>query len=158
MEREGAGLNKSFLTKEFGTEILWLQRYFKRSYSNPQNSQLEQMIIDRKQELFYPCQNSDINSGFKTNKRSTPEALKRLELEEQDSLLKIYQTWLTAIEKHLKTSDANVVRVVREVFVNKYMNVDGAGRKYLNYGKTRTYEIVYQWLQELNIIFFNERK
>ncbi|RGC38196.1 hypothetical protein [Streptococcus gallolyticus] len=151
-------MNKRALTVEFGAEILWLQRYFKRSHTNPNNSQLEQMIVDRRLELFYPYQDNDINSGFKTNKKSTPEALKRLELEEQDNLLKIYKTWLTAIEKHVKTSDANVVKVVREVFVNKYMNVDGAGRKYLNYSKTRTYEIIYEWLQELNIIFFNERK
>nr|DAF53330.1 MAG TPA: hypothetical protein [Siphoviridae sp. ctHjK2] len=116
------------------------------------------MIIDRKQELFYPCQDSDINSGFKTNKRSTPEALKRLELEEQDSLLKIYQTWLSAIEKHLKASDTNVVRAVKESLVLKYMNVEGAGNKYLHYSKGRTYKIMYQWLRELNIIFFNERK
>lgn len=149
---------RSSLTIEFSTEILWLKRYFKRSHINPKNSCLEQMIIDRKQELFYPCQDSDINSGFKTNKRSTPEALKRLELEEQDSLLKIYQTWLSAIEKHLKASDTNVVRAVKESLVLKYMNVEGAGNKYLHYSKGRTYEIMYQWLRELNIIFFNERK
>lgn len=151
-------MNKRALTVEFGAEILWLQRYFKRSYVNPKNSQLEQMIFERKQELFHPYQEHDINSGFKTNKKKTPEALRRLEMEEQDNLLKIYQTWYRAIERHLKSSDNNVVNVVREVFVSKYTNVECAGRKYLNYGKTKTYEILYQWLQELSITFFNERK
>jgi len=158
LRKEKALGKRSSLTIEFSTEILWLQRYFKRSYINPTNSCLEQMIIDRKQELFYPYFETDINNGFKTNKKRTPEALKRLELEEQDSLLRIYQTWLTVIDKHVKTSDKNLVKVVKEALVFKYMNIEGAGNKYLHYSRGRTYEIVYQWLQELNIIFFNERK
>ncbi|SDJ00511.1 hypothetical protein [Streptococcus equinus] len=151
-------MKKSSFKIEFNTELQYLKRYFKRSTSNPKYSCLEQMIIDRKEELFHPYFETDINHGFKTNKKRTPEALKRLELEEQDTLLKIYQTWIIAIEKHLKMSDINIVRVVKDVYVNKNMDVETAGMKYLHYGKTRTYEILYNWFQELNITFFNERK
>lgn len=124
-------MKKSSFKIEFNTELQYLKKYFKRSTSNPKYSCLEQMIIDRKEELFHPYFENDINYGFKTNKKRTPEALKRLELEEQDSLLKIYQTWLTAIEKHVKTSDNNIVKVIKDVYINEYMNIENASKKIL---------------------------
>lgn len=150
-------LNKKDLQIEFNTEILWVQRFFKRSVTDARYSQIEQMIIDRKEELRYPYIKKDLNSGFKTNKKDTPLALKIIEIEEADNLLKIYQTWQQVLNQHISHTDKATLNVIRAVFVNKSMNVSKAGAKYLHYGQTTTYKIIYKWFQDLNFAFFNAR-
>ena len=148
---------KTSLNVEYNTEILWLNRYFKRSTSNPRYSCLEQMIIDRKEELFHPYFETDINKGFKTNKRVTTEALRRLELEEGDTLLRKYQTWLKVIDKHIKTSDKGMVNLIKDVYINKYTTLEVAANKHLHYSRSVAYLKVGDWLEELNTAFFNAR-
>ena len=148
---------RNSLNVEYNTEILWLNRYFKRSTSNPRYSCLEQMIIDRKEELFHPYFETDINKGFKTNKRVTPEALRRIELEEGDTLLRKYQTWLKVIDKHIKTSDKGMVNLIKDVYINKYTTLEVAANKYLHFSRSVAYPKVGDWLEELNTAFFNAR-
>ena len=150
-------MNRKDLTIEFNTEILWLQRFFKRSVTDARYSQIEQMIKDRKEELRYPYVSKDANAGYKTNKKTTPLALKIIEIEEADSLLNIYQTWQRVLQRHISITDEPTLNVIRAVFVKKSMNVQRAGEKYLHYSKTVTYRIIYKWLQDLNIAFFNAR-
>lgn len=150
-------MSKNDFQIEFNTEILWLRRFFERSKINPKNSVLEQMIADRVEELRYPYIKKDLIVGTKSSKKTTPLALKFVEIEECDDLLKIWRTWQRVLRQQISVTDRDTLKVIRAVFINKSMNLTGAGAKYFHYSHPVTYRIIRKWFQELNIAFFNAR-
>ncbi len=142
-------LNKKDLTIEFNSEILWLQRYFK--------STLKKMIADRREELRYPFREKNDKLGIKSNKQATPRALQIIIAEEEDPRLQMMLTWEKVICDYVNATDESLLRVIKAVFVTKSMNISGAGRRYMYYGKTTTYKMIYEWLQGLSIAYFKAK-
>lgn len=142
-------MNKKDLTIEFNSEILWLQRYFKNI--------LQRMIEARREELRYPYRENTDNLGIKSTQKATPEALKIIEVEEADARLQMMLTWDKVIRDYVRATDERLLRVIKAVFVTKSMNISGAGRRYMAYGKTNTYKLIYEWLQGLSLAYFKAK-
>lgn len=142
-------MNKKDLTIEFNSEILWLQRYFKHT--------LQRMIAERREELRYPYRENTDNLGIKSTQKATPEALKIIEVEEADARLQMMLTWDKVIRDYVRATDERLLRVIKAVFVTKSMNISGAGRRYMAYGKTNTYKLIYEWLEGLSLAYFKAK-
>lgn len=142
-------MNKKDLTIEFNSEILWLQRYFKNI--------LQRMIEARREELRYPYRENTDDLGIKSTQKATPEALKIIEVEEADARLQMMLTWDKVIRDYVRATDERLLRVIKAVFVTKAMNISGAGRRYMSYGKTNTYKLIYDWLQGLSLAYFKAK-
>lgn len=142
-------MNKKDLTIEFNSEILWLQRYFKNI--------LQRMIEARREELRYPYRENTDDLGIKSTQKATPEALKIIEVEEADARLQMMLTWDKVIRDYVRVTDERLLRVIKAVFVTKAMNISGAGRRYMAYGKTNTYKLIYEWLQGLSLAYFKAK-
>lgn len=116
-------MRKTKLEKEFAGHILWLQRYYRKSKNNPVNSILLDMLEEREKTA-------------QTDKFS-------------DNTCQLLFAWLEAITLMINKTDSSVMSVVKAVYVNRSMNMTGAGQRYLHYGQTKTIEIVRGWFEEL---------
>lgn len=100
-------------------------------------------IKDRIEQIENPLRRTDINSGIKAqNKTQDPKVLLDLIKKESDPVLHKYELYKKAIELVKDKMLPEDWEIIRQAYILKSMTVEGAGAKYLYYGKTQSYNKV----------------
>lgn len=120
------------LTKRYGYLIQALNDY-----------PFTDLINKRMLELKYPASSNDVNSGIKAqNKIQDPKVLIDLIKIESDSVLSRYKLHKEAIEYAKSLLTINEWELIRSVYIQCSMTVDGASYKYFDKSRNFGYDKV----------------
>lgn len=108
-------------------EIVWLQWYFKRDKTCPKHTVLQQMIIERRQEV----------DGKK------------------DTILAKYIAIQKALDTIVPRTDEDVLRTIKEVYVYRSMNIIGACHEIMYLSEAPVYIRLRKWFREFSDEVFN---
>ena len=133
------------LTTEYGYFIKALREY-------PFTEQIKR----RCEEIEYPLKPHDENWHIKgTGGVYTAKALSDLIKKESDPVLHKYELLKCAIDETVATLSSKEWKVIKDVYINRSMTVEGATMKHLNYSRKYGYEkLIKPFFEKLEMKFY----
>ena len=146
---------RSRIKSEYRKAISLLQSYFHRSKVNPFNSELEQAIQDRIEEVEYPYITGDLNCTIKGDEAVKDFLAERLVFaKESDRRLRQLKKRKQVIEEIIDQTPPAFLTVIKEVYVFDRWNIEREGCQALFLNKEAIYRQVREWFEEFEDRFY----